>query len=76
MMPDMIYKQDGGVTEIRDKTPMNKETPTQILNVNRNMVFNYSSLVITSPMLGLLNRGLNFSLLPYKLDITQTLVEF
>ena len=27
-------------------------------------------------MLKLLNRGLNFIVLPYKLDITQTLVEF
>ena len=40
------------------------------------IVFNYSSLVLTPAMDRLLNRGLNFSLLPYKLDITQTLVEF
>ena len=43
---------------------------------NYNIVFNYSTLVITDPMNRLLNRGLNFSILPLKLDITQTLVEF
>ena len=39
-------------------------------------MFNYSCLFITDPMNGLLNRGFKFSLLPLKLDITQTLVEY
>ena len=49
---------------------------TKKVNVYRNIVFNYSSLVIKGPKLKLKNRGLKFSLLPYKLDIAQTLVEF
>jgi trehalose-6-phosphate synthase len=32
--------------------------------------------VINEPMQRLLNRGLNFSILPPKLDITQTLAEY
>jgi hypothetical protein len=39
-------------------------------------VFNESSIELTEPMINLLNRGLNFTILPLKLDITQTLVEF
>ena len=69
-------KQNGEITEIRDKININKETPTKLYDKNKNIVFNYSNIVMTDPMLRLLNRGLNFSLLPYKLDITQTLVEF
>ena len=43
---------------------------------NINVIFNYSSITLTEAMEKLLNRGLNFSILPLKLDITQTLVEF
>ena len=39
-------------------------------------VFNYSSVILTEPMKKLLNRGLNFAILPLKLDITQVLVDF
>ena len=39
-------------------------------------MFNESKIELTEPMLKLLNRGLNFIVLPYKLDITQTLVDF
>ena len=39
-------------------------------------MFNESKIELTEPMLNLLNRGLNFIILPYKLDITQTLVDF
>ena len=52
---------------------MNK--PKQIFNDIQSIVFNYSSIDITESMDKLLNRGLNFSVLPYKLDLTQTLVE-
>ena len=41
-----------------------------------NIVFNYSSLKLTDAMQALLNRALNFALLPLKLDITQILVDF
>ena len=40
------------------------------------LVFNYSSIQLTEPMSSLLNKGLNFSILPLKLDITQILVDF
>ena len=41
-----------------------------------NIVFNKSSIVLTRDMEDLLNRGLNFSILPNKLDLTQVLVDF
>ena len=48
----------------------------QFKRQNISIVFNESKIELTEPMLKLLNRGLNFIVLPYKLDITQTLVEF
>ena len=39
-------------------------------------VFNYSSTVLTEPMLKVLERGLSFSVLPLKLNLTQVLVDF
>ena len=52
---------------------MNK--PKQIFNDSKSIVFNYSSIDITESMDKLLNCGLNFFVLPYKLDLTQTLVD-
>ena len=43
---------------------------------SESIIFNYSSLELTYLMKNLLNRGLNFSVLPLKLDITQVLVDF
>ena len=40
------------------------------------IVFNYSKIVLTDAMNRLLNRGLNFAILPIKLDLTQLLVDF
>ena len=40
------------------------------------VVFNYSSVKLTSGMEKVLNRGLNFAILPLKLNITQVLVDF
>ena len=40
------------------------------------IVFNYSNIVLTEAMQNLLNRGLNFSILPLKLDLTQVLVDY
>ena len=61
----------------------NKDTCSQLKTSNNqfkrqsiSIVFNESKIELTEPMLKLLNRGLNFIVLPYKLDITQTLVEF
>ena len=42
----------------------------------KNIVFNYSSIKLTKAMEALLNRALNFSLLPLKLDITEILLDF
>ena len=40
------------------------------------LIFNYSSIRLTEAMVKLLNRGLNFSILPVKLDIKEVLVDF
>ena len=40
------------------------------------VVFNISSIILTPSMETLLNRGLNFAVLPNKLDITQVLVDW
>ena len=45
-------------------------------NKNESVVFNYSDVVLTEPMERLLNRGLNFSILPKKLDLTQVLTDY
>ena len=43
---------------------------------NTDIIFNYSNTVLTEPMNKLLNRALNFAVLPLKLDITQVLADF
>ena len=51
-------------------------------NINRikkqkvSKVFNYSRIVLTDAMVAVLNHGLNFCILPMKLDITQVLVDW
>ena len=40
------------------------------------VIFNYSSVTLSKEMESLLNRGLNFSVLPDKLNLTQVLVDF
>ena len=41
-----------------------------------NVVFNYSSVVLTEEMEKVLNRGLKFCIQPLKLDLTQILVDY
>ena len=41
-----------------------------------NVIFNYSSIELTSDMEKILNKGLKFAILPLKLDITQVLTDF
>ena len=41
-----------------------------------NIIFNYSRIKLTEPMKRLLNRALNFAILPIKFDITELLVDF
>ena len=48
---------------------------TTIENSETNIVFNYSSVVLTEAMERVLKRGFNFSILPKKLDITQIFVD-
>ena len=48
----------------------------QKITQQTSIVFNYSKLKLTKAMKSLLNRALNFSLLPIKLDITELLVDF
>ena len=52
-------------------------------NINENkskqktsLIFNYSGLILSEAMKNLLNRALNFAVLPLKMDITQLLVDF
>ena len=40
------------------------------------MIFNYSTTKLTESQESLLNKGLNFSILPLKLDITEVLLEY
>jgi len=40
------------------------------------MVFNYSNITLSEAMENVLNRGLNFCVMPNKLDLTQVLMEF
>ena len=48
----------------------------KIKKQNISIVFNYSTIVLTEAMVSVLNRGLNFCILPMKLDITQVLVDW
>ena len=41
-----------------------------------NIVFNYSKVELSAPMISVLNRGLNFCILPIKIDITELLVDW
>ena len=50
--------------------------PTKSSNEDTNVIFNYSSVILSDPMKKLLNRGQNFSILPRKLDITQVFVDY
>ena len=47
----------------------------QIWKLQINKVFNYSKIVLTVEMINVLNRCLNFCILPFKTDITKILVE-
>ena len=51
-----------------------KTIPTKRQHIS--VVFNQSNLVLTEAMDNLLNRGLNFAILPLKMDLTQVLVDF
>ena len=42
-----------------------------VVRKKKNVFFNYSSQTLTPCMTNLLNRGINFSILPDKIDMTQ-----
>ena len=46
------------------------------MNVPKSILFNYSNIEISEAIEKLINNGLNFSVLPNKLDITQVLVDY
>ena len=52
----------------KQKLKLQKQNPT--------IIFNYSTIKLTEPMEKVLNRGLNFCILPPSLDITQVLANF
>ena len=59
--------------------PVSKLTKKQKAQLKRQLpsiVFNKSSIVLTQDQEDLLNRGLNFAVLPNRLDLTQILTDF
>ena len=73
------------VVEIDNQTNSNKQRLskskykkliTKMNKIQLTSVFNYSSVVLSEQMNEVLNLGLNFAILPLKLDITQVLVDF
>ena len=53
-----------------------KKQITKIIRQQITAVYNYSSMKLTQDMEELLNLGLNFAVLPIRLDITQILVDY
>jgi hypothetical protein len=53
-----------------------KREQNKIRKQNINVIFNYSNFTLTNTMEKVLSRGLNFCILPLKLDVTQVLVDF
>ena len=73
--PDNVRHESGlGVERIPNSRY--KRHQKKIKKQNLNVVFNISSVKLTEGMGNVLNRGLNFSILPGKLDITQVLVDW
>ena len=62
------YKLDGNNTRSKQRSIPKKQSIS--------VVFNYSKIELTQPMKTLLNRGFNYAILPFKLDLTQVLVDF
>ena len=66
--------------ELNDKTwlPRNQYRKEQnmIKRQKLSIVFNYSKIQLTEAMESILNKGLNFSILPKNIDITQVMVDF
>ena len=70
------YYGDESDQEPNQEPNRNVRKETNIDKEPNSLVFNYSKLKLTDAMSSLLNRGLNFSILPLKLDITEVLVDY
>ena len=74
------YESNPPTTSSRSISSNDREensTPINTKSVEKkSIIFNYSSIELTEPMKRLLGRGLNFSVLPKKLDTTQVMVDF
>ena len=53
-----------------------QEVEQETTEQQTNILFNYSCIKLSKAMQSLLNRALNFAVLPLKLDITEMLVDF
>ena len=73
------YESNSPTTSSHIISSHNREEKPAQLNTKsvekKSVVFNYSSIILTDSMDRLLNRGLNFSILPKTLDTTQLLTE-
>ena len=87
---DKNYAQPSRQNLVIPKATLNRNSYEQSVPANHNLdfneplketykhslVFNYSDVEVTESMDKLLNRGLNFSVLPNKMDLTQVLTDF
>ena len=53
-----------------------KRYKARLLKQQVNVKFDYSSIKLLKDMENVLNKGLNFAILPLKLDLTQVLTDF
>ena len=63
-------------TAAADVSNYDRNIEAQEMKQQTDIIFNYSNVKLSDDMKKLLNRALNFALLPFKLDITQLLVDF
>ena len=54
----------------------NKNTLRKLKKTNTKYCFYQIKYLLSEDMINLLNRGLNFAILPIKLDLTQVLVDY
>ena len=74
LIPNTINISDGNSQLIPKNKFIKQQRKLQKQQIS--VIFNYSKITLTDSMERVLNRGLNFCILPLKLDLTQVLVEF
>ena len=62
--------------QMKEEKKLTKKQTSKLKRKNLTIVFNKSNYTLSMDMEDLLNRGLNFAILPLKLDLTQVLVDF